>query len=115
METAAVYCRVSALAQSKEGVSLEAQMETCKRWASAQDIEIYKPLGQDAYVDVITGVKKDRPALNQLIEDARSRRFKKVICMRLDRLGRSLKDLIELYTLYPLRDGAQGSACLCEG
>jgi DNA invertase Pin-like site-specific DNA recombinase len=37
-----------------------------------------------------------RPALDQLVTDARRRRFDAVVCWRLDRLGRNLKHLITL-------------------
>src|SRR5712671_8136539 len=37
-----------------------------------------------------------RPALDQLVTDARRRRFDVVVCWRLDRLGRNLKHLITL-------------------
>jgi len=37
-----------------------------------------------------------RPALDQLLRDAKRRRFDVVVCWRLDRLGRNLKHLITL-------------------
>jgi DNA invertase Pin-like site-specific DNA recombinase len=49
------------------------------------------------YVDRdISGAKDRRPALDQLLTDARRRRLDVVVCWRLDRLGRNLKHLITL-------------------
>ena len=49
------------------------------------------------YVDRgVSGAKDRRPALDQLVTDARRRRFDVVVCWRLDRLGRNLKHLITL-------------------
>ena len=43
-----------------------------------------------------SGAKDRRPALDQLLIDARRRRFDVLVCWRLDRLGRNLKHLITL-------------------
>ena len=40
--------------------------------------------------------KTSRPALDELVRDARRRRFDVVVCWKLDRLGRNLKHLITL-------------------
>ena len=44
----------------------------------------------------ISGAKDQRPALDQLVRDAKRRKFDVLICWRLDRLGRSLKHLVTL-------------------
>jgi DNA invertase Pin-like site-specific DNA recombinase len=43
----------------------------------------------------ISGVKRDRDALNQMLSAARSRKFTKLYVVSIDRLSRSVKDLIE--------------------
>src|SRR5207244_4132294 len=43
-----------------------------------------------------SGAKDRRPSLDQLLADAKRRRFDVLVCWRLDRLGRSLKHLITL-------------------
>src|SRR5205814_6904460 len=49
------------------------------------------------YVDRgVSGAKDRRPALDQLVSDAKRRRFDVLVCWRLDRLGRNLKHLITL-------------------
>ena len=42
------------------------------------------------------GAKDRRPALDQLMTDAKRRRFDVLVCWRLNRLGRNLKHLITL-------------------
>jgi DNA invertase Pin-like site-specific DNA recombinase len=84
---AAVYARVSTIDQTCENQLLEV-----RRYCDARGWPI-----QREYVDHgISGAKDRRPALDQLIADARRRRFDCVVCWRLDRLGRNLKHLITL-------------------
>ena len=44
----------------------------------------------------MSGSKDRRPALDQLVADAKRRRFDALVCWRLDRLGRNLRHLILL-------------------
>ena len=44
----------------------------------------------------VSGSKDRRPALDQLLKDAKRRKFDVLVCWRLDRLGRNLKHLITL-------------------
>jgi DNA invertase Pin-like site-specific DNA recombinase len=46
------------------------------------------------YVDRMTGSKDRRPALDRLMSDARRSRFNLVLVWKLDRLGRSLRHLV---------------------
>ena len=48
---------------------------------------------QKIFIDKISGTKSDRPELNKLKEQLRE--GDTIVVWRLDRLGRSLKDLIE--------------------
>ncbi|MGB2715965.1 MAG: recombinase family protein [Vicinamibacterales bacterium] len=49
------------------------------------------------YIDAgISGATDRRPALDQLVHDARRRRFDVLVVWRLDRLGRSLRHLVTL-------------------
>jgi len=83
---AAIYVRVSTLDQHPENQLAELRRYVQARaWTAAE------------YVDRgVSGAKDRRPALDQLICDARRRRFDAVVCWRLDRLGRNLKHLITL-------------------
>lgn len=50
------------------------------------------------FKDTISGAKADRPALNKMLEQARKGDI--IVVWKLDRLGRSLKHLIELISMF---------------
>jgi len=81
----AVYCRVSTLDQSTDSQVLD-----LRRYVSERDWTLYKEYCDNG----ISGTKDNRPALNQLMDDARKRRFDMVLCWRFDRFARSTKHLI---------------------
>ncbi len=83
---AAIYARVSTLEQEPEN-----QLQELRRYVQARDWMAVE------YVDKgVSGAKDRRPALDQLVADARRRRFDVLVCWRLDRLGRNLRHLILL-------------------
>ena len=83
---AAIYARVSTLDQEPEN-----QLQELRRYVEARGWTAVE------YVDKgVSGAKDRRPALDQLLTDARRRRFDVLVCWRLDRLGRNLKHLITL-------------------
>ena len=84
---AAVYARVSTADQTAENQLLEVRRYVEARgWTMAQE-----------YVDAgWSGASERRPALDELMKDAKRRRFDVVVCWRLDRLGRSPKHLVVL-------------------
>src|SRR5712691_2419373 len=83
---AAIYARVSTVDQEPEN-----QLQELRRYVEARGWSAVE------YVDRgVSGAKDRRPALDQLLADARRRRFDVVVCWRLDRLGRNLKHLIML-------------------
>jgi len=83
---AAIYARVSTLDQEPEN-----QLRDLRRYVQARDWSATE------YVDRgVSGAKDRRPALDQLLADAKRRRIDVVVCWRLDRLGRNLKHLITL-------------------
>ncbi len=54
--------------------------------------EVYKE-----YVDSgVSGTKESRPALDAMLKDAERGKFHAVVCWKLDRVGRSLKHLVNL-------------------
>jgi DNA invertase Pin-like site-specific DNA recombinase len=83
---AAIYARVSTLDQEPEN-----QLGELRRYVSARAWTAVE------YVDKgVSGAKDKRPALDELVKDAKRRRFDVLICWRLDRLGRNLRHLILL-------------------
>jgi len=84
-----IYARVSTSQQTTEN-QIQALKEVAER-AGYQIVKIYSD-------DGISGSKsrEDRPALNQLMKDAVNRQFEIVMCWSIDRLGRSVTNLIEI-------------------
>ena len=87
----AIYCRVSTSDQSPEN-----QLLDLRRFVESRGFEIYKE-----YIDRgVSGSKANRPALNELMKDAKKRRFDSVAVWKFDRFGRSVKHLIESLELF---------------
>ncbi len=81
----ALYARVSTTDQSTDS-----QLLDLRRYVSERGCDIFKE-----YVDEgISGTKDSRPALNELMNDAKKRRFDVVLVWRFDRFARSTKHLI---------------------
>ncbi len=81
----ALYARVSTTDQSTDS-----QLLDLRRYVSERGWNIFTE-----YVDEgISGTKDSRPALNDLMNDARKRRFDVVLVWRFDRFARSTKHLI---------------------
>jgi DNA invertase Pin-like site-specific DNA recombinase len=84
---AAIYARVSTLDQEPENQLIE-----LRRYVEARGWTIAVE-----YVDRgVSGAKDRRPALDQMLADAKRRKLDVVVCWRLDRLGRHLKHLVTL-------------------
>jgi len=82
---AGLYVRVSTFDQNPENQALELhQYAASRNWPTPQ---LYQDRG-------VSGTKSSRPALNDLLRDARRRKLDVVVVWRLDRLGRSLRHLI---------------------
>lgn len=87
---AALYIRVSTEKQVNEGSSLEVQEDKLRKYCEFQGWEI-----QQLYADKgISGTNMDRPQFQDLMQAARQKQFDVVIVLKLDRFGRSLRDLI---------------------
>jgi DNA invertase Pin-like site-specific DNA recombinase len=79
-----LYARVST---DKQTVDL--QLDKLRDYAQKRGLVIVQE-----YIDHATGQNVRRPAFTQMMEDARRRKFDALLVWKLDRLGRSLKDLI---------------------
>src|SRR5215471_12116287 len=82
----AIYARVSTTDQEPEN-----QLQELRRYADARGWTAFE------YIDkCVIGSTDRRPALDQMVADAKRRRFDVLIVWRLDRLGRNLKHLVTL-------------------
>lgn len=91
----AIYVRVSTTNQVEEGYSIDEQKDKLTAFCKIKDWAIY-----NIYTDGgFTGSNTHRPALEQLVKDAKSKKFDTVLVYKLDRLSRSQKD-----TLYLIED-----------
>jgi DNA invertase Pin-like site-specific DNA recombinase len=82
--SAGLYIRVSTADQNAE-----LEVRELRAYAEHRGWEIIRE-----YADVMSGVKSSRPALNQLMADARVRKFDCLLVWKLDRFGRSLVDCL---------------------
>ncbi len=81
----ALYARVSTTDQSTDS-----QLLDLRRYVSDRGWTIFKEYCDNG----ISGTKDNRPALNDLMDDAKKRRFDVVLVWRFDRFARSTKHLI---------------------
>jgi DNA invertase Pin-like site-specific DNA recombinase len=83
----ALYARVSTLNGQQDP---EMQLSELREYAVRRGLTVY-----NEYIDQgVSGSKESRPALNQLMSDARRCRFDAVLVWKIDRFGRSLKHLV---------------------
>jgi DNA invertase Pin-like site-specific DNA recombinase len=83
----AVYGRVSTDAQSHASQLREVRAYVRRRWPKAEVVE---------HLDKASGGKFTRPGLDSLMADVRRGRVDVLVIYKLDRLGRSLKELAQL-------------------
>src|SRR5215469_17394439 len=82
----ALYARVST---SNGQQDPEMQLRELRSYAERRGFIVTRE-----YVDRVSGAKESRPQLDQLMVDARERRFDAVLVWKLDRFARSLKHLV---------------------
>ena len=87
----AIYTRVSTEDQARDGYSIEVQQEYLLDHAKRLDWEVYK-----IYTDDESGYSLDRPALKEMLQDAKAKKFELIITYKLDRFSRKLKDLLNI-------------------
>jgi len=81
----AVYVRVSTKEQS-----VDMQLNDLERYSRERGLEIYKVYEDNG----VSGTQETRPALNELMNDAKKRKFDVVLVWRFDRFARSTKHLV---------------------
>ncbi len=97
LRRAALYIRVSTQEQKTEGFGLENQR---RRLLSHVNDNVALNLitnENSIYEDVHTGSESNREGLQRLITDVRANKYDVVIVWKIDRLSRSLKDLLEIF------------------
>ena len=89
---AAGYIRVSQERAARNGYGLDAQEADIQRFVEYKNwelIELYREEGASGY-------RKDRPRLDRLLADAKAGRFDIAIFPSIDRVGRSVRDVIDI-------------------
>lgn len=87
----AIYCRQSI--DKKDSISIEAQIEACKRLAVDDNYMVYSDKG-------FTGANTNRPEFERLMTDIENSKISKVICYKVDRISRSLQDFVGIYAKF---------------
>ena len=86
MKRTAVYVRVSTIDQHPE-----TQLHDLRQFAAQRGLHIVQEYTDHGF----SGTKARRPALDQLMEDARRRKFDVLLVWSIDRLARSTKHLLQ--------------------
>ncbi len=89
----AIYVRVSTKDQS-----VEMQLNDLDSYSKERSLNVYKVYKDNG----VSGTKETRPALNDLMNDTRKRKFDIVLVWRFDRFARSTKHLVN--ALYEFRN-----------
>lgn len=90
------YQRVSTDDQAREGVSLDAQRQACRHLAAAGGHTIAEDLIDPGF----SAKNLKRPAIQRLLELVRGQQIGGVVVYKLDRLTRSMRDLLDLLALF---------------
>jgi DNA invertase Pin-like site-specific DNA recombinase len=86
IRSVALYARVSTL----NGQNPEMQLAELREYAQRRGWHVTRE-----YVDLgVSGSRESRPEFNRMMADAHSRAFDAIACWKLDRMGRSLKHLV---------------------
>lgn len=88
--TVALYVRVSTEEQAQGGFSIAGQTEKLQLACQLHDWRALTPYVDDGY----SGKDLDRPAMKQMIADAKKGLFSLIVVYKLDRLSRKLSDLV---------------------
>ena len=100
------YVRVSSQRQATEGDSLTAQQHEIEQEVEfRQRRENWEIASLEFYVDAGKSAKdQNRPQLQRLKREIAANKIDVVICFKLDRITRSLKDFVDLWALFEDHD-----------
>ena len=94
-DKAAIYIRVSTEEQANpDKTSLASQEKRCRGYSESQEwevVEVYEDPGISGTLEPV-----NRPALKRLLDDAAEGMFKRVVFLKIDRLARNLRKLLNL-------------------
>lgn len=94
----AIYIRVSTLDQAREGYSLAAQRKVLTEWCNHRGHDIYAVYADEG----ISGKDiEHRPAVKEMLSDAKKEKFDIILIWALSRFTRSVSDL---YTTWEILD-----------
>lgn len=98
---AAIYARVSTLEQAEEGYSIDEQVRVLREMCEGDGYVVHKE-----YVDRGKSGKniKGRPALQQLLHDAKGKDFDLVLVWKVNRFSRKTKDLLNIVEELEMRN-----------
>lgn len=105
MNKVALYARVST---DDGGQDPETQLYRLRSIAEGRDLSVFRE-----YVDRASGKNLRRPALQELLKDAKKGKFEAVMIVKIDRLSRNVLDA--LYVLDNLRSAGVGLIITEEG
>lgn len=87
------YIRLSTMDQVQEGHGLDAQEAKITAYCAAHELELVEMFSDEG----MSGTMRDRPGYMEMRQYVLDDGISHVVSARLDRLGRSLKDLLDLY------------------
>lgn len=90
------YLRCSTEEQARSGLGLESQLAKIKQYAALYDLQLVAVCQDDG----LSGATLDRPALKDALAKLQRNEAEAIIVAKLDRLTRSLEDLLVLVRQY---------------
>lgn len=90
-----LYARVS-----KQDQNLQTQLVVLKDYCQKNNYEVIEEYKDNG----ISGATDNRPAFNKMLEDIRTKKINCVLVYKLDRIGRSLQHLLNLFEEFKNRD-----------
>ena len=95
VDATALYIRVSTEKQANEGFSLEAQKDKLLSFCAGQ-AETWTVADEHIYVDAgVSGKTVEREAFQALLAAARRGDIRRVVALKLDRIGRNVQEFLE--------------------
>ncbi|MCM3116308.1 recombinase family protein [Neobacillus sp. MER 74] len=96
-----IYARVSTTEQAEEGYSIDEQLRLLYEWCERQGYVVHKEYADRG----ISGKNiESRPALKQLIYDAKQKEFDIVLVWKMNRLARDILDLLNVVKIFEQKD-----------